>query len=243
MLLIVGALTLPQLLGDESVRRLDASSCWRPPDVTGNCGRRWDYCQSRPPFAEDSILTRRRPGLIVQAGVIAGLIVVAGVLLVSIAANLVTSSLATRNFYGALTVYSLNNDDPEKHNFKLRHGRIVHGIQYTAPDKIHLPLAYYGPDSGLGPPDGPLPTAGRSALDSHDQGDPHKARSVWASEQFFRRNGRAATIYAFYEINPAVTKIATDPNGFFTYRAADSPAKVDIISRRCAIIHGTRSGS
>ena len=32
----------------------------------------------------------------------------------------------------------------------------------------------------------------------------------------------------FYEINPAVTKIATDPNGFFTY-LSDTPAKVDII--------------
>ena len=70
-------------------------------------------------------------------------------LLVSIAANLVTSSLTTRNFYGALAVYSINNDDLEKHNFKLRHGRIVHGIQPTAPDKVHLPLAYYGSDSGL----------------------------------------------------------------------------------------------
>ena len=40
--------------------------------------------------------------------------------------------------------------------------------------------------------------------------------------------GHAGDYIRFYEINPAVTKIATDPNGFFTYMR-DSPAKVDVI--------------
>ena len=40
--------------------------------------------------------------------------------------------------------------------------------------------------------------------------------------------GRAGDYIRFYEINPAVTKIASDPNGFFTY-LRDTSAKVDII--------------
>jgi spermidine synthase len=40
--------------------------------------------------------------------------------------------------------------------------------------------------------------------------------------------GKSGDYIRFYEINPAVTKIATDPNGFFTY-LRDTPAKVDII--------------
>ncbi|HYR79664.1 MAG TPA: hypothetical protein VEO55_06635, partial [Candidatus Dormibacteraeota bacterium] len=147
MALLIGALLLPQLLGHETL-----TGAMRG---LGNRNRALGTFVAfgliaAVAFRKDSILSSKRPGLIVQAGVVAGLIVVAGVLLVSIAANLVTSSLTTRNFYGALSVYSLNNDDPEKHNFKLRHGRIVHGIQYTAPDKRTVPVSYYSRDSGLG---------------------------------------------------------------------------------------------
>ena len=214
MLLVAGALSLPQLLGDESIaeamHRLDNSHQILAIFLALGL-------LAAAAFRRDSILTRKRPGLIVQGAVIAGLVVVAGVLLVSIAANLVTSSLATRNFYGALAVYSLNNDDPEKHNFKLRHGRIVHGIQYTAADKIHLPLAYYGSDSGLG------------LLMAHLQRDRTiRVGVIGLGIGTVAAYGRAGDYIRFYEINPAVTKIATDPNGFFTY-LRDSPAKVDII--------------
>jgi hypothetical protein len=214
MVLVAGALSLPQLLGDESIadamHRLDSRHQLLAIVVALGL-------LAVAAFRKDSILTRKRPGLMVQGGVIAGLIVVAGVLLVSIAANLVTSSLVTRNFYGALAVYSLDNDDPQKHNFKLRHGRIVHGIQYTAPDKIHLPLAYYGPNSGLG------------LLMAHLPRDRAiRVGVIGLGIGTVAAYGRAGDYIRFYEINPAVTKIATDPNGFFTY-LRDSSAKVEII--------------
>ena len=221
MLLIAGALTLPQLLGDESiteaVHRLvhhnQLAALLVPLGLVAVAS-----------FRKESVLTRRKSGLIVQAGVVAGLIVVAGVLLVSIAANLVTSSLVTRNFYGALSVYSLNNDDPEKHLFKLRHGRIVHGIQYTAPDKRRVPSSYYGFDSGLGLLMAHLPR--RSAPDPSDRAI--RMGAIGLGIGTVAAYGQAGDYIRFYEINPAVTKIATDPNGFFTY-LRDSPAKVDII--------------
>ena len=212
--LVAGALSLPQLLGDESIA-----------DAMHRLDNRHQLLAilvalgllAAAAFRKDSILTQKRPGLMVQGSVIAGLIVVAGVLLVSIAANVVTSSLVTRNFYGALAVYSLNDDDPQKHNFKLRHGRTVHGIQYTAPDKIHLPVAYYGQDSGLGLLMARLP-----------RDRPIRIGVIGLGIGTVAAYGRAGDYIRFYEINPAVTKIATDPNGFFTY-LRDSPAKVEII--------------
>jgi hypothetical protein len=145
--------------------------------------------------------------------------------MVSIAANLVTSSLTTRNFYGALSVYSLNNDDPAEHNFKLRHGRIVHGIQYTAPDKKHVPSSYYGFDSGLGLLMTHLPR--RSAADPHDRSI--RIGAIGLGIGTVAAYGQPGDYIRFYEINPTVTKIAAGPGGFFTY-LSDSAAKVEIIS-------------
>ena len=221
MLLVAGALALPQLLGDESLA-----------DAMHHLGSRHQLVAilvalgllAAAAFRKDSILTRKRPGLIVQAGMIAGLIVVAGVLLVSIAANLVTSSLATRNFYGSLSVYSLDNDNPEKHSFKLRHGRIVHGIQFTAPEKIRLPSSYYSFDSGLGLLMSHLPR--RSAPDPNDRSI--RMGAIGLGIGTVAAYGKPGDYIRFYEINPAVTKIATDPSGFFTYMR-DSPARVEVI--------------
>ena len=221
MILLAGALTLPQLLGDETI----ASAMHHLGNLKHFLGALVALgLLAAVAFRKDSRIIRKRPGLMVQAGVIAGLIVVGGVLLVSIGANLFASSFTSRNFYGALSVYSLNKDDPEKHNFKLRHGRIVHGIQYTAPDKKTLPVSYYGNDSGLGLLMAHLPR--RSAPDSHDRSI--RIGVIGLGIGTVVAYGQPGDYIRFYEINPAVTKIATDPNGFFTY-LHDTPAKVDII--------------
>ena len=221
MLLIAGALILPQLLGAESIA--DAMHQLGNSHQLLTIGVALSLVAAIT-FRKDSLPTRKRPGLMVQAGVIAGLIVVAGVLLVSIAANLVTSSLATRNFYGALSVYSLDNDNPERHSFKLRHGRIVHGIQFTAPAKRHLPSSYYSFDSGLGLLMAHLPR--RSSPNAHNRAI--RMGAIGLGIGTVAAYGQPGDYIRFYEINPSVTKIATDPNGFFTY-LRDSPAKVEII--------------
>jgi hypothetical protein len=221
MLLVAGALALPQLLGDHSLA-----------DAIHHLGNRIHLLGAvcvlgllaTVAFREDSTLTGKRPGLMVQGAVVAGLIVVAAVLLATINATRVTSSLNTRNFYGALSVYSLDNNDPEKHCFKLVHGRITHGVQYTAPDKIHLPTAYYGLDSGLGLLMAQLRR--RSAPDRHDRSI--RIGGIGLGIGTVAAFGQPGDYIRFYEINPTVTKIATDPNGFFTY-LRDTPAKVDII--------------
>ena len=221
ILLIGGALILPQLLGDETLA-----------DAIHHLGNFKQILGSlialglvsAVDFRKDLRITRDRPGLIVQGSVVAGLLVVGGVLVVSIGANLITSSFTTRNFYGALSIYSLNKDDPERHTYKLRHGRIVHGIQYTAPDKKDVPVSYFGSDSGLGLLMAHLPH--RSAADPRDRSI--RMGVIGLGIGTVVAYGRPGDYIRFYEINPAVTKIATDPNGFFTY-LRDTTAKVDII--------------
>jgi hypothetical protein len=55
---------------------------------------------------------------------------------------------SSRNFYGVLRV--INDDDKIGAKRTLMHGRVVHGSQYTDPDRRRWPTTYYGPDSGAG---------------------------------------------------------------------------------------------
>jgi hypothetical protein len=55
-----------------------------------------------------------------------------------------------RNFYGALAVYERNEEDPQLHNFLVKHGTITHGIQFTHENRRREPLSYYGRKSGVG---------------------------------------------------------------------------------------------
>ena len=101
-------------------------------------------------FQKNSRLATRWPGSILQACAILGLLVIGGVLVVDIEGNRANSLTATRNFYGALAVYSVDSQSPEGHYYMLRHGQIIHGEQYSAADKRSQHTTYYGPDSGIG---------------------------------------------------------------------------------------------
>lgn len=58
--------------------------------------------------------------------------------------------LQTRNFYGVLRLTEEKPDVPEEHRFVQYHGRILHGFQYTAPQRHLEPNAYFGPETGIG---------------------------------------------------------------------------------------------
>nr|NIL98597.1 hypothetical protein [Planctomycetales bacterium]NIM09795.1 hypothetical protein [Planctomycetales bacterium]NIN09264.1 hypothetical protein [Planctomycetales bacterium]NIN78367.1 hypothetical protein [Planctomycetales bacterium]NIO35543.1 hypothetical protein [Planctomycetales bacterium] len=57
---------------------------------------------------------------------------------------------SARSFYGVLAVNEEYVDDEDLHHFELVHGLIVHGKQYTHPDKRRWATTYYGPLSGAG---------------------------------------------------------------------------------------------
>jgi hypothetical protein len=154
----------------------------------------------------------------------AGLLMLASVLLSSISARLADNLVAIRNFYGAFAVVARDTNDPAWHSYVLRHGRTVHGVQFPQPDKRREPTAYYGPTSGVGLL--MLHHPRRLAVDpSHRT---LRVGVVGLGIGTIAAYGRPGDYIRFYEINPAIIKVATAPNGYFTY-LRDSRARVDIV--------------
>ena len=129
-------------------------------------------------------------------------------------AETATVLAASRNFYGTLKVYDHSVDEPDQHYRLLMHGATTHGLQFTAPDRAMLPSTYYGPTSGVG-----------LAVKHLDRPAGMKVGIVGLGTGTIAAYGRAGDTYRFYEINPAVERLARAP---FTY-LAQTPAKVDVI--------------
>ncbi|HKC13598.1 MAG TPA: ferrichrome ABC transporter permease, partial [Vicinamibacteria bacterium] len=77
-------------------------------------------------------------------------LVTLGVSLERLAADSVRDSeLVARNFFGVLRVIR-EDEGTDDETLRLRHGRITHGMQLTAPARRREPTTYYGPASGVG---------------------------------------------------------------------------------------------
>ncbi|XXF77293.1 fused MFS/spermidine synthase [Myxococcaceae bacterium GXIMD 01537] len=129
-----------------------------------------------------------------------------------------------RNFFGVVQVREVNTEEPLRHLFTLRHGVIIHGIQYVAPERRNMPTAYYTPGSGLG-----LAMAEQRRL-KEAAGQPPGLRigvlglGVGASAAM----AKAGDTLRFYEINPVVISLAQGEGGFFSY-LKDTPARVEVV--------------
>ncbi len=123
------------------------------------------------------------------------------------------SSLIVRNFYGGLRVKDWDDaGDPIR---ELINGTINHGMQFRDRPRHRLPIAYYGPGTGIA-----------LAIDEKKE---HYAQGirvgvVGLGTGTLATYGRTADVYRFYEINPLVVGIA---RSWFTY-LNDSPAKIEI---------------
>lgn len=106
---------------------------------------------------------------------------------------------ASRNFYGVLTVYHHRKDDPLESYYLLQHGRITHGLQFTDPEQSKWPVSYYSPQSGVALAlNAELPRARRIGV-------------VGLGTGTLAAFGHPGDYVRFYEINPAVRRIATSP--------------------------------
>jgi len=57
----------------------------------------------------------------------------------------------TRNFYGVLTVFKMDNGDTNSLRYlQFSHGRTLHGQQFLDPVRSHWPTTYYSENSGVG---------------------------------------------------------------------------------------------
>jgi len=118
-----------------------------------------------------------------------------------------------RNFYGALRVYELAQGGKA-----LFHGHTLHGAQLNPPND-RLPMAYYGPDSGIG-----------VFLRNHPKrsvGAGMRVGVVGLGAGTLAVYGQAGDYFRYYEINPDVIDLSTVAPPVFTY-VRDSAALVDI---------------
>ncbi len=119
-----------------------------------------------------------------------------------------------RNFYGVITVDERQSEDPQRRGRVMVHGRIVHGFQYSLPEKRHLATKYFAPESGIGTTLTRFPSTG-----------PLRVGVVGLGVGTIATYGKPGDYYRFYEINPIVIDMAKE---YFTY-LDDSQADVDVV--------------
>ena len=110
--------------------------------------------------------------------------------------------LATRNFYGVLRVQE-SGAGVDRHR-SLIHGTILHGNQYLATDLSRVPTTYYTRASGVG----------RAIESMHPTTRRLKIGVIGLGTGTIATYGSQGDIYRFYDINPAVIRIAKSE---FTY--------------------------
>lgn len=127
---------------------------------------------------------------------------------------------SARSFYGLLDVLEEDADDPVNHSLRLRHGRILHGLQYQSLERRREPNSYYGPASGVA-----LALAHHPA---RQEGRPMRIGIVGLGTGTLAAFGSRGDYLRFYEINPDVLRLAAGPGALFTY-LRDTPAAVDTV--------------
>jgi hypothetical protein len=122
-----------------------------------------------------------------------------------------------RNFYGALSVNREWSTDMLRSKVTLIHGRIVHGIQIEQDRKGAT--SYFDVKSGVG-----------LALTTSSQAHPNGLRvgTIGLGAGTVATYARPNDVYRFYEINPAVIRLAQGAGGYFTF-LKDSPAHVEVV--------------
>jgi hypothetical protein len=121
--------------------------------------------------------------------------------------------LGERNFYGALRVFELAQGGKA-----LFHAHTLHGAQLNPPND-RLPMAYYGPDSGIG-----------ILLRNHPKrraGETLRVGVVGLGAGTLAVYGLPSDYFRYYEINPQVVQLSQGSRPVFTY-VRDSASKIDV---------------
>ncbi len=124
----------------------------------------------------------------------------------------------SRGFFGVLRVDQDVDDDDELRT-RLRHGRIIHGLQYADPELAREPTSYYGPGSAVG-----------LAIHTHPRregGTPMRLGFVGLGAGTLACYAVAGDSVRFYEINPDVVALSSGSEPLFTY-VRDAAGTVEI---------------
>ena len=122
---------------------------------------------------------------------------------------------AERNFYGTLRVI----EDPSNSTRRLHHGSTIHGRQFVDEMRACEPLSYYHRQGPLG--------SMFKAFDASAARSPHVA-AVGLGAGTIVSYSRPEQTWTFYEINPAVVRIASGGR-HFTYLRDCARAPVEVV--------------
>jgi len=122
--------------------------------------------------------------------------------------------LQRRNFFGVLTLWERNPNDPDRRHWLIQHGTTFHGMQFTDPQKQRWPTAYYGPQSGAG-----------LALKCLPKQSHRRIGVVGLGAGTLAAYAKPHDLLCFYEINPAVQELAQTR---FSY-LSQCPGEVQIV--------------
>lgn len=127
--------------------------------------------------------------------------------------DLGNDAVRVRNFYG--TLRSDVQGEDEQRNRALYNGPIQHGLQFVNNGRTRIPTTYYGPASGAA-----------IALRVVSRRGPVSVGVIGLGAGTMAAYARDRDRYRFYEINPAVIRLAIDK---FTF-LKESPASVEVVT-------------
>jgi hypothetical protein len=125
---------------------------------------------------------------------------------------------AARNFYGVVRVKEINTLAGQSPAYQLLHGSTVHGIQFLDPAARDEPTTYYTEESGVG--------LAMQSLAKRTMGS--RIGVLGLGVGTLAAYGAPGDSFRFYEVNPAVIRLAQGEGGFFSY-LKDTPAEVEVI--------------
>jgi spermidine synthase len=124
--------------------------------------------------------------------------------------------LQERNFYGILRVVEAAESDPIRHNTSLLHGTTSHGIQYRNAKSRRRATSYYGIATGIG-----------YVMKHRKSEEPRKVGLIGLGAGTLATYGLEGDRFIFYEIDPAIERIARDQR-FFSF-LGESKAGVEVV--------------
>ena len=151
-------------------------------------------------------------GLLVRSASRIALALLAAGLVIPQKAALYHVIASSRNFYGVLSVLSVDNEN----YFALRYGDTVHGFQYQDPQRARLATGYYGPSSGA------------SIVIRDWPQHPMRVGLVGMGVGTLAALAQSGDVYRFYEINSDVYKLSSGKHPYFTF-LQDSPGRMEIV--------------
>lgn len=120
-----------------------------------------------------------------------------------------------RDFYGVICVDEFDRHDPVEHRRFMRHGRILHGVQYLSPEREMQPTIFFTEVSGIG----------RAIRTLQAQRPTVHIGVVGLGTGTLAAYGRAGDKIRYYEISPEVLRLAKK---YFTFMDK-SPAAVECV--------------